>query len=275
MKRPIIIIIFLILLLILPSCNTSPNYGAADDIEENKEPPEANNYQGLRFETLNLDKDMILARSPRIICFGDSITFGWNIPYAESYPVILQENLKKTYRDIIVVNSGMGGNTVLDARVRLEEDALEYAPDLVVLNFGLNDSRIITDDSQVGKDADELETRISPSEYNNNYESIIGEIQNSGAEIIVIGLNATTDTIMWEETDITDIQTEKYLQFNSILEDLALSYQIEYIDLWSAFNESTGPGTYLQQDGIHPNEKGLELISELVKEKIEYLMDSI
>jgi lysophospholipase L1-like esterase len=153
----------------------------------------------------------------------------------------------------------------------LEEDALEYAPDLVVLNFGLNDSRIITDDSQMGKDADELETRISHPGYKNNYESIIGDIQSSSAEIIILGISATIDTIMWEETDITGIQIEKYLQSNSILEDLALSYQIEYIDLWSTFNKSPGPGIYLQQDGMHPNEEGLKLISDLIMDRIEYL----
>ena len=119
MKTSIIYIFLLILLLITSSCSISSYNETADGNTDVQEVPEANNYQGLRFETLNLDKKTSLTKSPRILCLGDSVTFGWNLPYSESYPMILQEKLKEAYPGAIVINSGIGGNTILDARARL------------------------------------------------------------------------------------------------------------------------------------------------------------
>ena len=55
------------------------------------------NYPGLRIETRNISVDEIRDNFPRIVCFGDSVTFGWNLKYSDSYPVLLENLLLQDY----------------------------------------------------------------------------------------------------------------------------------------------------------------------------------
>ena len=64
------------------------------------------NQLGLRDVAFNTDKKDRF----RILCFGDSWTFGWGVRPEESWPKRLMENLKKQgYQNIEVVNCGQPG----------------------------------------------------------------------------------------------------------------------------------------------------------------------
>lgn len=80
----------------------------------------------------------------RIVCFGDSITFGEDLPYHQSYPAVLASLLREKYPDldVEVINAGIGGHTSVQGLARLERDALWYKPHLVVLGFGINDGHL-------------------------------------------------------------------------------------------------------------------------------------
>ena len=95
---------------------------------DSEQPPESNNYQGLRFETTSLEFSMIEESFPRLVCLGDSVTFGWNIPYEKSYPFLLEEKLNEKYPEVLVINSGIGGQTIIDALGRLDSDVFYYNP---------------------------------------------------------------------------------------------------------------------------------------------------
>jgi len=84
----------------------------------------------------------------RIVCLGDSITFGEGLPYTQAYPAVLEALLRQSFAqkglnyDIVVINSGMCGHTAVQGLARLERDVLWYRPHIVVLAFGLNDGRL-------------------------------------------------------------------------------------------------------------------------------------
>jgi lysophospholipase L1-like esterase len=80
----------------------------------------------------------------RIVCFGDSITYGEDLPSAKSYPAVLAALLQEAYPDldVVVVNAGMRGHTSVQGLSRLERDVLWYKPHVVLSAFGVNDANL-------------------------------------------------------------------------------------------------------------------------------------
>ncbi len=74
------------------------------------------------------------SQGKNIICFGDSITFGYGVEVKETYPVALE---KMTHKPVI--NAGIDGDTSTEAAKRLETDVLSRDPYLVIIEFGGND----------------------------------------------------------------------------------------------------------------------------------------
>lgn len=97
----------------------------------------------LREETRLLTWDEIRDKY-RIVCLGDSITYGEDLPYAQTYPAVLAQLLLQKHADldVVVINSGVRGHTTVQGLARLERDVLWYKPHVVFIAFGLNDGRL-------------------------------------------------------------------------------------------------------------------------------------
>ena len=76
----------------------------------------------------------INSKGKNIICFGDSITFGYGVKPGEDYPTVLSK-----MTDMPVINAGVDGDTSIDALKRLKADALDREPFLVLVEFCGND----------------------------------------------------------------------------------------------------------------------------------------
>lgn len=92
----------------------------------------------------------IKAGNARIEFFGDSITVGCNAsgtiyggnkpPYCESWPEMVVRYLQDKYHvDLEVSNTAIGGTTTRQGVDRFEKDVLSYAPDLLIIGYGMND----------------------------------------------------------------------------------------------------------------------------------------
>src|SRR6266850_7069858 len=77
----------------------------------------------------------------RILCMGDSSTFGWGVESDENYPSLMEKDLSRRHPGmrIEVVNLGVCGYSSLQGRILLEREGLKFAPDLVTLSYGSND----------------------------------------------------------------------------------------------------------------------------------------
>ena len=73
----------------------------------------------------------------RILCLGDSFTFGQGVGNREAWPYLLEKELKKKFRkrDIQVVNAGVPGYGTDEELEVLRLRGPEYRPDLVVTQF--------------------------------------------------------------------------------------------------------------------------------------------
>lgn len=158
---------------------------------------------------------------------------------------IINDLLKNTFGSgiINVINSGVSGNTIVDMSNRIE-NVINANPDLVIINSGLND---------VGK-------KVSNDVFEEKYKSIIEQIQSrTKAQIILRTSNVTKD-------DWVNKRLEK--EINPIVQRLAADYKTGFVDLYSYYNyqvkNSNMELNSINNDNIHPNEKGQQIISDLM-----------
>ncbi len=174
-----------------------------------------------------------------IVFFGDSITAG----YGEDSNFVYQFRigLKNTtaFDHTRIFNVGVPGNTMADGLARVDSDVISHSPDLVFIEFGAND----------------LKDRVPLSEFEDNLRTTIRRIQvTTHAEIILMTL------------PIFDIPLVKGAeeQYNDVIRNVAKDTGVGCLDIYKAYKKEIGwngsASQFLQEDHIHPNEKGHEII---------------
>lgn len=91
----------------------------------------------------------------RILCVGDSITYGFNVDAADTFPRQLQALLERRHpgRRFEVINTGVAGWSWVQGRRWLQLEGLALRPDAVVIGHGTNDQffpATITDAERIG-----------------------------------------------------------------------------------------------------------------------------
>lgn len=74
----------------------------------------------------------------RILCLGDSTTFGDFVDDEETFPYRLQKLFEQKQEPVEVINGGVGGTTIVDQLYFLKK-SMEIDPDIVILTFFQND----------------------------------------------------------------------------------------------------------------------------------------
>ncbi len=90
----------------------------------------------------------------RILCVGDSITFGFGVDQGDSWPDQLARRLEERFpsRSFEVINAGVAGWSWLQGLRFLELRGLDLEPDVVVVGHGTNDQLFpahITDEERL------------------------------------------------------------------------------------------------------------------------------
>ncbi|NQS97172.1 MAG: SGNH/GDSL hydrolase family protein [candidate division Zixibacteria bacterium] len=105
---------------------------------------ETNSY-GLRNPEFSLEKRDTF----RIVCLGNSCTFGNLLHTEETYCRKLESLFRQRFGGKIqVINAGIPGYTSYQGSVFLNERALSYKPDLLIVSYGFNDRRAAPDSSR-------------------------------------------------------------------------------------------------------------------------------
>jgi len=97
------------------------------------------NSHGFRGDEFKLDKP---ENKLRIICAGDSSTFGFNVNNNDTYPKQLEMILEKetTEKNAEVINAGILAFNSLGGVLYLEKKLRKLDPDILVFSYGFNDS---------------------------------------------------------------------------------------------------------------------------------------
>jgi lysophospholipase L1-like esterase len=104
------------------------------------------------------------AGAVRIVCVGDSWTFGMNVDQGRSYPSRLAVNLREMGPGLTadVVNVGVLGYSSFQGLQLLKSRVFDLHPDIVAIGFGMNDSEVAgyRDRDMIGGDSPRLGTRV-------------------------------------------------------------------------------------------------------------------
>ena len=198
------------------------------------------------------------AAEPRIVAFGDSTT----APRGplKTYAAILDETL-----DAKITNAGVGGHDTGKARARFERDVLSRKPDLVIIQFGINDAAI-----DVWKQPAATKPRVSKVDYEANLRFFVREVRKNGATPILM----TPNPIRWTSKLKSLYGKPPYRPddedgFNVLLRDyagiarlVASEENVELVDVFAEFEKRDVDSLLL--DGMHPNAKGHALVAELL-----------
>ncbi len=210
--------------------------------------------------------------------FGGSITQGSlasteETCYAYRFYEMLAERYLKAH--LTYVNAGIGGTGSHYGAMRVEEDLLSHRPDLVVLDFSVNDTEAVlplyqtgevqakgdTDWGTAGRShpgADPSENAATATDgqalklYPETWEGVVRRILASDSRPAILVLNnAFYDT---------GVSVEE--EHNAI----AAHYGIPHMSVRDRILPRIADGTYVREDlspdGLHPNDTGHRLIAE-------------
>ncbi len=212
-----------------------------------------------------------------IVTFGDSTTAPRK--GVDVYTSQLETRLKSSPIPVRLVNKGVGGNTTAMAMKRFKTDVLDEKPDLVIIQFGINDSMV-----DVWKTPPAQASRVSLEDYEKNLRFFVAEIRRNGGDVILM----TPNPLRWtpllhhnydkppydpsDEKGLTSI-LEKYAQaMRAIAHDLNVPL-VDVYALYDTWEKTNGESCLkLLGDGMHPNTRGHTLTTDtlepIVKSKV-------
>ncbi|MCD4785616.1 MAG: hypothetical protein K8T10_17475 [Candidatus Eremiobacteraeota bacterium] len=122
------------------------------------------NSDGFRNEKVDVKRN---ERSFRIVCIGDESTFGSGVLQSETFPKILQNNIRKRYHFFIteVINAGVQGYSSYQGVRMLKEYCIKYKPDIVVVYFMHNDFAMGTKEDKARISDNSLAVKIKKILY--------------------------------------------------------------------------------------------------------------
>ena len=161
-----------------------------------------------------------------ILAFGDSLTEGLGVDPAENYPSQLQAKLQADGYNAQVINGGISGETTTSALARVDW-MLNTHPDIVIVETGANDALRGVDIQVTSQNIDEIVSRFT----------------DSGAVVIVAGLQIIQNLGQEYTTPFADIYPTVAEKYGSIL----IPFVLEGVATDPELN---------QADYIHPNAKG-------------------
>ena len=186
-------------------------------------------------------RDIESGADATIVCFGDSITAGYAV--RRGFPSFLLESLRQRFPDskIEMINSGISGDTSQDGLSRLDWAVLSYEPDLVTINFGINDCVL----------------GLSREEFEMNLVEMVRRIRAGPDSEILLLSSQPLESPPYDQ---------RVLDYYQTVETVAKEMNVGFVDVYGAWMKRVQAGMPLDSlilPGLdHPNEAGYRIIAE-------------
>lgn len=166
-----------------------------------------------------------------IVAMGDSLTAGLGVAPTDSYPAQLERLLVERGLNYKVINAGISGETSSGARARIDW-VLKLNPDIVILETGANDGL----------------RGIDPTLVEKNIEEIVLRLKQEEVTIVLAGMMM-----------VTNLGKTYVSAFNDLYPRLARRHQLVFMPFF--LQDVATDAAKNQEDGIHPNRAGYEIIA--------------
>jgi len=187
-----------------------------------------------------------LAAEPlKILALGDSLTAGYGLAETDGFTTRLENALKDKGYDVQVINAGVSGDTTAGGRSRLDW-ALGDQPQVAVVELGANDGL----------------RGLDPASTRENLDAILTTLKERKIPTLLAGMYAPRNL----GRDYGD-------RFNAIYPDLAAKHGVP---LYPFFLDGVALDPKLnQEDGMHPNAKGVAIVVAGILPHLTALIDSL
>ncbi|MFN7455370.1 MAG: arylesterase [Pseudobdellovibrionaceae bacterium] len=185
---------------------------------------------------------LVWAQNPtpkKILALGDSLTEGYGVARERAYPALLEAKLKNAGFNWVVINSGISGSTTASAKGRLQWQ-LKNKPDVIFLALGANDGL--------------RGLKVADSEKNLS-------------EAILLAQNSKIKIILAEMLMPPNYGETYRKEFQNMYSRLAKKHQIPLIPFF--LKDIAGKPELNLPDGIHPNEKGYQIVAEYLFQQLK------
>ena len=208
-----------------------------------------------------------------IVAFGDSTTAERRTVkqvYADRLPAMLKVHGIHAK----VVNAGVGGSHTgrladnarhkrQHALDRFDDAVRNHQPDIVVVQFGWNDSWV--DSAQP-----DGRSRIPVDKYTANLTHIVETLSKDGARVILMTPNRPRSTV-------EEWQVQRTQQYVDAVRKLAEVKSVQLLDVWKEYARfdrvADQSSDDLLLDNVHPNDQGHALVARRLTEVIIELRD--
>jgi acyl-CoA thioesterase I len=187
----------------------------------------------------------LLYAETTVLMLGDSLTEGTGVEKTKAYPYLVEQKLKaQGFLAIKVINAGVSGSTTASGLSRLTW-YLRDRPDFLLLALGANDG-----------------LRGLPTvQIKRNLAATIESALNKGIRVVLAGMKMPPN------------YGEDYtLKYEKVFLELSKEYDIVFIPF--LLEGVAGDPKLNLPDGIHPNERGYQIISELVYKTLMKLVNA-
>ncbi len=163
---------------------------------------------------------------------GDSLTAGYGVARADSFPAQLEARLADAGLEVAVINAGVSGDTAAGGKRRLDW-LLADQPQAVILELGANDGL----------------RGIDPEQTYQNLDAILTRLAHEGLPVLLTGMLAPPN------------YGQAYGKaFKAMFLRLAEKHGVAF---YPFFLEGVAGRSHLNQhDGLHPNAAGVAVIVE-------------
>lgn len=199
----------------------------------------------------------------KVACVGNSITEGYGIWDKKKYPEHLQDMLGDQYE---VKNFGHSSRMFHKASGESYwasdkfTQAYAYAPDIVVIELGTNDSKYFYDGKGSSSGFNYMYKPENKADLFKDYEALIDTFSHQPqAPKIYATLQPYAQNEEWGIVDTAIVN-----QINPIIKEVATQKGIPLIDLHTLFNNPE----WLLDDVVHPNETGAKELARIIADGI-------
>lgn len=187
-------------------------------------------------------------RTINIVFHGHSVPAGYHrageVKPFESYPFLFGQKLKQQYPNAVVniVTTAIGGEHSIDGAARFGTDVFEQKPDLILIDYALNDRQ---------RSLASVETA---------WRAMIDDAQAAGVPVMLLTPTGASDADL---SDSADLLTERA----NLIRTVAVSEGVLLADVSADWLAATTSGTDendLLSQGNHPNLEGHQLAADTI-----------
>ena len=198
---------------------------------------------------------------------GDSITFGQYVDPAQRWTSLIGDAILRQYLptaiNFLLLNRGVSGETTRQGLERFPSDVQQHRPDILTLQFGLNDCNCWVTDGGL--------PRVSEAAYRANLVEMIDRARQFGARQIILSTNHPTlrhKVLLGGES--LEVRRQRY---NRHVRDVAAASGVQLCDIEATF-ASLSEGELAEMllpypDELHLSSAGHRLYASGIRPLIE------